>query len=198
MITCNVFLPTSPYCYTGLYFVLLAAKLQIFFYLEFYLEQICKALQFLLANSLYPEQIHQTQILPLCCRRKKTPDCVRRWCWRNSVTLSTPIEPQKWTSRKPFKSLYNKSKNLSDFRRWLIRLFLLFNIIQIIGNCRRRNYRRKSDLVSLLIDKFLNVFLRVRSAAWQALYKVTAILPDQRLPQAGVFFRLLHSDSTGV
>lgn len=40
-----------------------------------------------------------------------------------------------------------------------------FTKIQIIGNCRRRNYRRKSDLVSLLIDKFLNVFLRTRNAA---------------------------------
>jgi hypothetical protein len=37
--------------------------------------------------------------------------------------------------------------------------------IQIIRNCYRRNYRRKSDLLSLLIDKFLSVFPRVRSVA---------------------------------
>jgi len=40
-----------------------------------------------------------------------------------------------------------------------------FTKIQIIGNCRRRKLRRKSDFVSLWIDKLLNAFLRVRNAA---------------------------------
>lgn len=40
-----------------------------------------------------------------------------------------------------------------------------FTKIQIIRNCRRHNYRRKSDWLSLWIDKLLNAFQHARSAA---------------------------------